>query len=148
MHTFIEWMNLNENDFSKNKPKRDALVKMAKSVGWTTGFPAADMSQKLTGEKGEKELSDFLNFMKSTQQTPVGSMSINDFLFGLTDATNFNWLQDANNYKTALSFTYKALDLYQKLVNAISRQDVKQSAQNNLNQMVADYTALIKMAKS
>lgn len=148
MHTFNQWLKLNENDFHKNKPKRDALVKMAKSVGWTTGFPAADMSQKLVGEKGEKELSDFLNFMKSTQQTPVGSMSINDFLFGLTDATNFNWLQDANNYKTALSFTYQALQLYQKLVNAISRKDVKDSAGNYLKQMMDDYTALIKMAKS
>ena len=147
MHTFNQWLKLNENDFFKNKPKRDALVKMAKSVGWTTGFPAADMSQKLTGEKGEKELSDFLNFMKSTQQTPVGSMPIKDFLFGLTDATNFNWLQDANNYKTALSFTYQALQLYQKLVNAISRKDVKDSAGNYLKQMMDDYTALINMAK-
>ena len=140
--------NQKQSDFFSQKPKRDALKKLADAVLNGSGFQVADMGKRLDGLKGRQELSNFFQFMtKVPQPTPVGNMTPSDFLIGITDPSNFKWLQDPKNFSAAINFAYQAIQKYQKLFDSIDDPKVKNQAKRNLDPMIVAYKELLTLNK-
>jgi hypothetical protein len=140
--------NQKQSDLFSQKPKREALKKLANAVLNGSGFQVADMSHRLAGLKGSQELSNFFHYLtKTTTETPEGKMTPSDFLNGIIDPSNFKWLQNPKNFSIAINLAYQAIQKYQTLFDSIDDPKIKKQAQGNLDPMIVAYKEILALNK-